>query len=184
MTAVLRLYETVDALEIVRAWIDEHEEEIRAAGGELSPELAELLDKVELDLAVKAERVALYVRELIATGRAIREEQERLAARVHHVERAAESLKTYLKLQLERAGIPKIDGKLVVVRVQKNPPSLKCSMTPEDLWRHYGPESAASLVEQRITYHLRGRELLAAYRDGADLPPEFSIEQGTHLRIQ
>jgi hypothetical protein len=42
-----RLYEATDAIEIVRDWILEHDEELRANEGALPDELAELLAKVE-----------------------------------------------------------------------------------------------------------------------------------------
>lgn len=113
MATMLRLYEAVDQLEVVLDWMSEHEEAIVAAGGELPPELAELLDEVEGTLEAKVERTALVVRNLLANAKAAKEEADRLAAIAGTYNRQADSLKNYLLHSLKRAGVPK-DRKSVV----------------------------------------------------------------------
>jgi hypothetical protein len=121
----LKLWEAGDAMEIVREWILEHDEELRANEGVFPPALAELLEKVESDFDKKAERVALFIRELLATAKAIKEEETRLAARRKSIDNAAERLKSYLELQMIANTRPHIVGQLVTLRIQKNAPSVK-----------------------------------------------------------
>jgi hypothetical protein len=181
MTApALRLYEAVDALETVRTWIDEHAEEIIAAGGELPAELSELLDQAEGQLADKIERVALYIRELLATAEAIRVERDRLEARARHAERAAEGLKRYLQAQLERAGLTRVVGELVTVRLQKSPPRVVSTLDEEALRRSEGAEWVTVIPAQ---YRIDPRKLLDYYKQGLPLPDGITVEQGQHVRI-
>lgn len=184
MTAALKLYEAVDAIDVVRAWIYEHDEEIRAMEGALPDELAELLAQAEGDFKSKAERVALFVRELLANAGAIKVEEQRLAARRQHYEKAADGLKAYLKLQMEAADIPKVEGKLVTVRIQKNPPSVKCSLTPDDIGRlraDPGTERFVAVIPE--SYRIDAKAVLEGWKSGEVIPAGFTVEQGSHLRI-
>jgi hypothetical protein len=71
----------------------------------------------------KVERVGLYIREQLVTAAAIKEEEQRFAARRKALERAVEGLKNYLQRQMERLGTTKVDGLLCTVALQKSPPS-------------------------------------------------------------
>ncbi len=126
-TPMLRLYEHVDDYATVLAWMDEHEEEIVAAGGVLPPELDELLEQVEGALAEKVKRVALMVQEFAANAKAAAgaaqaaaEEVKRLQANAAAWQGRADSLKAYLGAQLKRAGLPRVDTDVVKVRWQTN----------------------------------------------------------------
>jgi Siphovirus Gp157 len=156
MTAsTLKLYEATDAIEIVRDWILEHDEEMRANEGVLPDELAELLAQVEGDFAQKAERVALFVRELLATAKAIKLEEERLSARRKSMENAADRLKRYLETNMLLAEKMRIEGKLVTLRIQKNPPSCSSSVGPADLEAYsHVPELAQFIEIVPATYRL------------------------------
>jgi hypothetical protein len=149
MTATaLHLYEATDAIEIVRDWILEHDEELRANEGVLPDELAELLAKVEGDFNAKAERVALFIREMLATAKAIKLEEERLYARRKSMENAADRLKRYLEMNMLAAEKMRIEGKLVTLRIQKNPASCTIEREPtqEEL------SSLHSMEPQAVTY--------------------------------
>lgn len=106
----LKLYEHADAIQVVEAWILEHDEEIRAAGGVLPDELAQLLDNAQMGFREKVESVALMILGHKATAAAIKDEEARLAARRKHFETAATGLTSYLQVQLERAGERKVEG--------------------------------------------------------------------------
>lgn len=182
----LRLYEAVDALETVRAWIYEHEEELLAAGGDLDalPELRDLIDQAEGQFAEKVERVALFIRELLTSAKAVDEEAKRLALRAAHYTKAAESLKAYLKAQLIRADEPKVEGRLVTVRIQANPPAVKHTLDQAAL---------RSLLDQapfgdcvRIvpeTYALDTRAIVDLWKAKAALPTGVEVTVGAHVRI-
>lgn len=135
MTAapMLKLYEAGDAIEIVRAWLDEHDEEIRTNEGVIPDALAELLAKVEGDFKQKAERVALFAREQQLIGKGIKEEEDRLRDRRKAKEAIVDRLKLYLEHQMLEHNMPRVDGKLVTLRIQKNPPSVTHTLTQDDL---------------------------------------------------
>jgi hypothetical protein len=130
-TPMLKLHEYVDDMEQVLDWIAEHEDQIVAAGGELPPELAELLEQVEGNVTEKVRRVALVILNLTASAKAASAEADRIAAMARTYERQTESLKRYLMFQLERAGTTRIETPTVKVRIQKNTrPSIRLA-SPE-----------------------------------------------------
>lgn len=186
--SMLRLYDYVDALDVIRVWVDEHADEIIAAGGELPPELAELCDAVEQGLADKAEAVALYIRELESSAAAVQAEEERLAARRRHYERAAKGLKGYLLMQLQRADIPKIEGKLITVTRQKSPPSVRGSLSQAQMAKLAsvtgGMPDDVLVVTIPESYRLDGKAIVAAWKAGQPIPDGITVEQTEHLRIR
>lgn len=188
----LRLWEAGDAIEIVRDWLDEHDDEIRANEGAIPDELAELLAKVEGDFNRKAERVALFIRELQATAKAIKEEEERLRDRRKSRECAVDRLKRYLELQMLEHTIPRIEGKLVTLRIQKNPPSVTNTLTQEQLAELHRRVPEA-VTFHPATYAINARYIidLAKFPDPDDpkksvyVSPLEGVEvtQGASLRI-
>lgn len=116
---MLTLYEHVDQYQTVLDWLEEHEEEIRAAGGEIPPELDELLEQVEGDLETKVERTALVIQNLKANAKAAKEEAERLASTSRSYQRQADALTNYLQHQLNRAGAQRIETPRIKVRLQR-----------------------------------------------------------------
>jgi hypothetical protein len=184
MTTSLKLYQTVDALNVVREWIYEHDDEIRNAEGALPDELAALLEQAETDLETKAESVALFVRELYSNAKAVRDERDRLDARVRHYERAAESLKDYLKFQLERSGIAKVEGKLATVRLQKSPPSIKALLDQDALARMKADPATTEYVETiPQSFRVDNDTVRAAWKEGRELPAGIEVVQSNHVRI-
>lgn len=187
MSAVLKLYECTDDLATVREWLEEQRETIVAAGGECPPELAELLDMAEGNFAEKAERVALFVRELVATAKARREEARRLLDGAEHDERSADSLKQYLLLNMQRAETKKIKGKLVTIRVQKSPAAVHNDLSDADLQRLYtlGTVDGARQLVRRIpeSYTIDPRAVVQAQALGEELPAGVTVTQASHVRI-
>lgn len=189
MSAVLKLYETVDALETVRDWCAEHADEIIAAGGDIGalPELAALVDQAEGDFNEKAERVALFIRELVLSSAAVAEEGLRLARRSTQLTKAADALKQYLLLNMQRAKVKKVKGKLVTVRVQASPASVESALTDEELARLYtfgtiqGARSFVSCVP--ATYTLDKQAVKEAAALGEPIPAGVSVVRGNHVRI-
>lgn len=193
MIATMKLYEATDAIEIVRDWIFEHDEELRANEGVLPDELAELLAQVEGDFATKAERVALFARELAATGKAIKEEEERLRARRKTMESTVDGLKRYLELNMLIAEKMRIDGKLVTLRIQKNPAALHQDreLSQDELAALY-LENPALVIYTPSRYDLSGSGVIAASKKinakgetiGYESPiAGLRVQQGASLRI-
>lgn len=183
MTQSLKLYETTESLRIVEEWIDEHADEIIAAGGALPPELESLLNGAQMDFRKKAERVALKIQSLLATANAVDFEMTRLENRKRHFDLAAKGLKEYLRVQMEIAGERVVEGELCQVRIQKSPPTVTTNISQEEI---------QMVVPQRFvthkpaTYDLNRRAIIDAWKLGEDveaLLPGTRIEQRTHLRI-
>lgn len=167
------LYERTEALRQIDAWITEAAEEIGTAGGEIPEHLVQLLDDAEDDFKAKVERVALYIRSLVAHAAAVKTEEQRLANRRRALENGAERLKAYLKAQLEAAGIPRVDGTLATVRIQANPESIRFTGRAEDVPEPY----------RRIAVSIDLAAVKAEYKATGTLPDGFVAERGTSLRI-
>jgi len=217
MATALKLYDAVDALVIVRAWLDEPDnvEVLIQSAGDLAalPELAELLERAELAFAEKVERVALVALEYKRSAEAIGAEIDRLTKLKKAAETAERGLKQYLQLQLRRANIKRVDGKLAKVRVQANPPAVRSTLTPEQLAALHDAGNPFTVAV--VKYELPAVGVLAAFKDAiqelgdppelgtpdyeeafdtwrdaiaqhlteAGVPEGVSVERGSHVRI-
>lgn len=173
----MKLFEATEQLATVSAWIEEHADDILAAGGALSPELDALLTEAEGTFAQKAEAVALKVRELEAEAAAITTEADRLAQRAKTATNAAASLKDYLQRQMVRSDTTTIKGTLVTVALQRNPPSVKTERDADATdykWAVTIPES----------YTWDKNAIKAAAKAGEPLPAGVSVVQTLGLRIR
>lgn len=181
-TSTLKLYEHADAIQVVEDWILEHDEEIRAAGGALPDELAQLLEGAQLGFREKVEGVALVILGMKATAAAIKEEEARLAARRKHFDNAAAGLTNYLHAQLERAGERKVEGLRATVAIQNSPPSVVGDLSQAMLaiLCESGSEIAVRVPE---TYRLDRKAALDKLKSGVEIAG-LAIEQGTHVRIR
>jgi uncharacterized protein (UPF0335 family) len=177
----MKLYEATADMATVNDWIAEHEEEIIAAGGELPPELQELLDLAEGQLAEKVERVAFYIRRLEGEEQIIKDEISRLQNRAKVKANSVKGLKEYLQRCLEGAGETKIERPLITVAIQKSPPSVHCGADLEN------PESRRALgayVREKITWSLDAKKVLEIHKAGGELPSSITVVTNTHLRIR
>lgn len=179
MTGTLHLYEATDALKIVRDWIDEHQEEIHAAGGELPPALAELLDQVSGEFKDKVERTALFIREMQRTADAAAVESKRLGMLATARKNIADGVTDYLQRQLEAANTPKVVGLLCNVWLQRNStPSILAlppvEQLPEEYVEHFPAPPPAP----------NRKTLLNAFAEGKVLPTGVTIEIRKHVRIR
>jgi hypothetical protein len=183
--STLHLYEATDAIEIVRDWILEHDEELRANEGALPDELAELLAKVEGDFKQKAERVALFIREMLSTAKAVKEEEARLCARRKSLENGADRLKRYLEANMLEAEQMRIDGKLVTLRIQLNPPSVACELDESALREMFFTNTLPLPFIKRVpeSFALDKKACLEMHKLGIELPAGIAIERGASLRI-
>ena len=173
----ITLYEATEALGITEEWLDE-------AGGELTPEVEEMLNAAQMGWAEKVERVALKVKSLEAESEAIATEGTRIMQRAKVRANAAKSLKTYLERCMEAAGETKVTGLLATVALQKNNPALSvpADANLEELYEAGCP--GVALVPESFT--LNKAELLAAVKARGEevLPTGFTITRGTSLRIR
>ena len=183
----LALYEQVEALATIDAWFDEAMPEIERAEGEVPEALAKLLDEQTASFNDKVERVALKIQSDMAEAAAISREADRLARRAKSRKARADYLKRYLHLCLTKAGVQKVNGLLLNVRVQKNgQPSVRCTLTREQLEALYHDEVArfgASIVQKVVDFQLSARMAAQTAAGGGSLPDGIAVEYGTHLRI-
>jgi hypothetical protein len=190
----VKLYEATEALRIVEDLIEEHADAIAAAGGDIAavPAIAELLAFAEDKLNAKVERVALKIRELEAAAEIVKQEKDRLAARQKAREHAAKGLKAYLQRELERAGVKKVEGELVTVALQDNPPSVQLPVNVEVNLEELYTAGAVGIEHVPESFTINRKAILdavkAAEAEGKDastvLPAGWSVVRGRSLRIR
>lgn len=169
MTATLTLYELGDQLQTVADTLVEN-------GGELTPELAEQLAALEGAFEAKVERVLLYAKNLEGTAAAAKLEAARLSDLASGRANAADRLREYVKGEMERAKIDKVETLLIVARIQQNGrPSIRWTLPPDTLPVEF----------KKTTVTLDGDAAYKAWKaDPAVLPEGFAVERGTHLRVR
>lgn len=83
---------------------------------EIPPEqLQDTLDMISDDFRVKAENVAIVIREIEAQSAALKAEADRMTDKKRALDSKVESLKDYLRFNMEATGIVKVNGKLLSI---------------------------------------------------------------------
>lgn len=171
MTAPLKLYEIGDQYESII-------QQAREADGVITPELAAQLDAVTDAFGVKVERCALYYRNLIASAEAADKEISRLRAHAATDLNAANGIKEYIRLHMERVGQTKVETPLIKVRIQRNSvPSVSVSSPSLEV----GEE--VPVRYQRVSITLDRKQVVDDWKAGTPLPEGITVEVGAHLRI-
>lgn len=142
--------------------------------GELPPGVEEQLDALGKTLEDKVSACCCAVRNLEAEENALSEEAHRFALRAQHAKAGKERLKAYIKMNLEKLGLQKLDAGLFKVRIQVNGvPSV-----------HFDGDVTKLPVDfQRVEYSVNARAIVDAWKDGQMLPEGATVLKGTHLRI-
>jgi hypothetical protein len=160
---------------------------VNEAEGELTPQWEAAFDRIDGDWTEKAERCALWIREQLATAELVKAEEDRLAARRKALVRNAEGLTAYLQRNMEAIGKQKVNGLLVTLAIQKNPPRVE-AVTPMD-----EPElrNIATFCPQYVnhveSWTLNKRAILDDAKAGTlpeDILRRVAIVQNTSLRIR
>lgn len=177
----MSLYHMADDREKIAAILETTE-------GELSPELEVVLDNWELSFDQKAERCALFALEELATAKAIKAEEERLAARRRALENRAERLKLYIEAQMQRVGKRKIEGTYATCAIQDNPPRVHELVPLEEADYRRLMETAPELVTYTPeSFALNKRAILDAHKAGtlpSTLTPRIAVVRTASLRIR
>ncbi|MGN6111264.1 MAG: siphovirus Gp157 family protein [Kofleriaceae bacterium] len=178
ITPKVTLREMFGQRTIIDEWLLETE-------GEETPAIAELWDKLEGDIAEKVERWALWIQARSAEAAAIREEEQRLAARRRAIENAVERSKTELQRQLELAQRDKVQGLLCTVALQNNPKSLRGDLDDHAI-RNLAmmPEFASIVRHVPERYELDRRAVLELAKAGQPIPVGLEVMQTRSLRIR
>lgn len=162
-----KMYEIVSDLLVI---LDDTDPET----GELRPDAEQLLELFEMDLHQKVDNVCRFIRESEAEANGFKSEADRLAGLASTAARKVERLKRYVKDQMERGGMTKLETELFKLAIQRNSAG---SVRLQD---------GAPIPDDfaRVTRELDRTKVLETVKGGGALPPTITIEHGTHLRIR
>lgn len=134
------------------------------------------LDALQGDLQTKATNVAMYAQNLESLANQIKEAERSMAHRRKVLENKVASIRQYIKENMERAGISKIECPYFKISIKKNPPSIEIydeAAIPEVYKKQ--PEPPPPIVDKKmIAEVIKG----GATVDGA------RMNQGTRLSIE
>lgn len=134
------------------------------------------LESLLFPVEVKATNVAAFVLNLEADVVAIKQAEERLAARRQSIESRAKHLREYLKSNMERCGISEItaNDKTFSIKLRQNPESVKVD-----------DEAAipAAYFVEKVTKSVDKAAIKAAIKSGAEVPG-CHVERGTRVDIR
>lgn len=175
MSAAVKLYELVEARDILDQFIAEAE-------GEETPEIAALWEQLDGDLNTKAQNVGLWLREKQSEIAALKAEESWLRQKREARENALERSKKYFVELLQKLGRTELGTATARLCRQNNAPSLE---TKDEDWpadrliamREIFP----SLV--RVTYELDKREALAHLKGGGVID-RCAMVVKQHLRVR
>ena len=138
--------------------------------------IADTLEGLSGELEVKATNVAMFVRNLEASADAIKAAEGEMAKRRKSIEARADAVKAYLKENMERTGISKIESPYLALNIRKNPAAVVIdaeSQIPDEFWRE-PPPPAKTLDKKAISEAIKaGKEVPGAH-----------LQAGTRLEIK
>ncbi len=136
--------------------------------------IADTLEGLEGQLDEKAINVAAFMRHLEATAAAIKDAEERMARRRRAIEKRAADLKEYLKMNMEAAGITKIESPWFELAIRRNPPAVAIT-DPNRI-----PDE---FTEEVTTIKFDKSAIKGALKAGLDVPGARLLN-GTRLAIR
>ena len=86
--------------------------------------IADTLEGMSGELEVKAENVGKFILNLEAHAQAIKDAEKRMAERRKAIEVKTEAMRKYLKDNMERCGITKIESPYFALTIKNNPPAV------------------------------------------------------------
>lgn len=128
----------------------------------------------EVDLAEKAENIAKLIKNIEAEGEIFKKESDRLSKVAKSKERQVNSLKKYLKENLEIAGVDKIKGELLTVALQNSPKKLEVDSVKNI------PKEFMSQPDPIV----RSKDLLEHLINTGEYIEGVSVVQNKHVRIR
>ena len=135
----------------------------KLADAELPDEvIADMLESLQFPIEEKAKNVAMVIRNIEASAKAIKEAADAMILRAKSEENRAKNLKGYLQSAMEATGITKIESPYFVISLRNNPESVVIdaeSQIPADYMR----EVPATYSPDRIL-------IKKAIQDGYEVP--------------
>lgn len=138
--------------------------------------LSDTLEGLQGALEVKATNVAQFCKNLEATAESIKQAESQMSARRTAIENRAKRIREYLKLNMERTGILKIESPYFKIAIRDNPPAVvidAASQIPETFMRQ--PEPPPAVPDKKL--------IAEALKMGADVPG-CHLERGTRIEIK
>ena len=128
----------------------------KLADAELPDEvIADTLESLQFPIEEKAKNVAMVIRNIEASAKAIKEAADAMILRAKSEENRAKHLKGYLQSAMEATGITKIESPYFVISLRNNPKSVVIdaeSQIPADYMREvpatYSPDK--TLIKKAI----------------------------------
>lgn len=128
----------------------------KLADSELPDEvIADTLESLQYPVEEKAKNVAMVIRNMESSAKAIKEAADAMIARAKAEENRAKNLKAYLQSVMEATGISKIESPYFVISIRNNPESVVIdaeSQIPADYMREipvsYSPDK--TLIKKAI----------------------------------
>lgn len=85
---------------------------------------ADTLESMSGDFELKAQNVTMFVQNLEASANAIKDAERKMAERRKAIENKVERIKEYLKVNMQKTGITKIECPYFVISLRNNPESV------------------------------------------------------------
>lgn len=125
--------------------------------------LADTLEGLQGTLELKATNVACFARNLEATAAAIKDAETQMATRRKAIENRAQHLRDYIRVNMERTGISKIESPMFAISLRKSPASVEifnADLLPADYMRQ--PEAPPPAPDKKL--------IAQAIKDGYEVP--------------
>lgn len=143
--------------------------------GEITPEGIEAIQNWQCEWGEKVERVGLFIRLLESKSEAQKKEAEYFRNRAKVTKNKADSLKSYLLDQMRLAKQTKVEGRVLTLKIQKNPPS--CEVTDFDaIPDAFKYEKVEVAVDKKL--------VIAEFKDNNATVPGTKVEQKESVRIR
>jgi len=137
---------------------------------------ADTLESLSGDLEVKATNVAMFVRNLEASAESIKAAEKQMAERRKAIEAKAERIRNYLKDNMARTGITKIDCPYFALSLRNSPPAVEVINADEIPAQYFDiPEPPAPVLNKnRLKDDLKNGVIVEGAR----------LTQGSYLQIK
>lgn len=161
----MKLYEINEVYQNLLALLEDEETS--------AEQLAGAFENIKDELHVKVENYARIIKNVQAEVEAYKEEVARMTAKRKSLENNIGRMKEAAEYAMRLQGETKVKGELFTIAIQKNPPSLKIDIEPEELPQEF----------QTITITPNKEKIKEAIKEGKDIK-WARLEQGESLRIR
>lgn len=138
--------------------------------------IADTIDGMAVEFREKAIAVVSVARNLESLAASIKSAEEEMARRRKTLERRAATVRQYVKEQMERTGVTRVDCPYFQLAIRQNPPSVvvdAAAMIPDEFWR--APPPPERMVDKAA--------IAAAIKAGQEVPGAH-LAQSTRLDVK